>query len=70
MLGYALPHEKVNTFMNEFESLHDSTNCKTLLDADFHTEEGKMKIKEGNLFETKCELYVRDAIKILYDIVS
>ena len=54
-------YDIVKSFLKDFETLHGSTECLTILGVDLNTEEGKVAAKEQRLFETKCERFVIDA---------
>lgn len=62
-------YELVNEFVKRFKSSNDSINCRELLGCDINTEAGLKKAKENNLFTTLCEKLVKDAVKILEDIL-
>lgn len=52
-------------FMNQFRELHKSLECRTLLGADMHTEEGQKFIADNDLYENRCERFIDDAVKIV-----
>jgi C_GCAxxG_C_C family probable redox protein len=56
---------KVREFMQRFEAIHKSCECKDLLGADISTTEGLKKIQEGNLFRTACPVFVKEAARLL-----
>jgi C_GCAxxG_C_C family probable redox protein len=59
----------VQEFFRRFETLHGTTECKSLLGADISTEEGMNKIKDEKLFTTVCPAFVRDAANILEELL-
>ena len=60
-----LTYAKTKEFLNEFEKLHGSTNCKELLNGlNLNDPDDIKKIKDQNLFEIRCEKYIVDAINI------
>lgn len=59
-----------NEFMNAFKFHHGSVTCRDLLGEDMHTEEGKKRIKEGDLYHTVCTRVVSDAAKMVNDIIK
>lgn len=62
---------KVRTLFNEFQELHGSTTCLTLLkDLDMNDPADNEKIHELGLFATHCERYVRDCIKITEKLIK
>ncbi|OFY69386.1 MAG: hypothetical protein A2V46_01650 [Bacteroidetes bacterium RBG_19FT_COMBO_42_7] len=61
-----LTYAKTKEFLNEFEKLHGSTNCKELLNGlNLNDPDDIKKIKDQNLFEIRCEKYIVDAINIV-----
>ena len=59
----------VQQLFMRFEALHGTTECREMLGADWRTEEGLRKIQEENLVKTLCPVFVRDAAKILDDLL-
>lgn len=60
-----LTYSKTREFFEEFKKIHDSTNCRELLDGlDMTDPEDHKKIMGRNLFDIKCEEYVASAVKI------
>jgi C_GCAxxG_C_C family probable redox protein len=62
---YALVRE----FLARFRTLHAAVRCNDLLGCDIGTPEGRNAIDEKNLHQTVCETLVRDAVRILEDIL-
>ena len=62
---YALVRE----FLARFRALHAAVRCNDLLGCDIGTPEGRKAIDEKNLHQTVCETLVRDAVRILEDIL-
>ena len=54
-------YEIVRAFLEEFRTLHGSTECRALMGVDLNTEEGMAEAKANRLFEVKCERFVIDA---------
>lgn len=67
--------EKENTyrlsaeFVNKFKSHHGSIKCKEILGCDLSTPEGRKLAEEKNLFNTLCPEFVRNAAKIVEEIL-
>jgi C_GCAxxG_C_C family probable redox protein len=59
----------VNDFVERFRNLHGSIICLDLLGCDMGTEDGHKEIAEKNLRNTVCLPCVRDACRILEDIL-
>jgi len=62
---YALVRE----FLARFRALHGLVRCNDLLGCDIGTPEGQKAIEEKNLHRTICDTLVRDAVRILEDIL-
>jgi C_GCAxxG_C_C family probable redox protein len=60
----------IQEFNERFQELHGSCDCRTLLNCDLNTEEGKAFARENNLFEIRCEKYIENAISILEDMME
>ena len=56
---------KTREFLQLFEEKYGSSDCRTLLEIDLGTEEGKAEYEEKNMAELKCQEYVEDACEIL-----
>jgi C_GCAxxG_C_C family probable redox protein len=52
-----------------FAGLHGSLTCRGLLGCDFSTQEGQAQFKEQKLRDSKCTAYVRDACRLLEELV-
>jgi C_GCAxxG_C_C family probable redox protein len=68
-------HEKEKAYglIKEFEQrfcrLHGSISCRQLLGCDLNTEEGKRIFTEKNLAKVKCTEYVRDASRLVEQMI-
>lgn len=62
---YSLVHE----LGRRFDALHGCLQCRSLLGCDLNTEEGKAQFKEQKLRDTKCSVYVRDACRLLEEML-
>lgn len=60
----------IQKFSDKFISINGSLNCKTLLNTDLNTEEGRQLAREKKLFEKVCEKCVGDSIKILDEFIK
>jgi C_GCAxxG_C_C family probable redox protein len=62
-------YDLVHELGKRFATMHGSILCRGLLDCDLNTEEGKAQFKEQKLRETKCSVYVRDACRLLEEML-
>ncbi len=60
----------VQKFADKFISIHGSLDCKTLINSDLNTEEGRQLARENNVFEEVCEKCVGDSIKIVEELIE
>ena len=59
-------YEKTREFFNEFVRINGATSCRKLLrDMDINDPDDHQKIVDQGLFETLCEKYVTDAVRIV-----
>ena len=57
-------------FTDRFTALHGSIICCDLLKYDLSTPEGLQYIKENGLWDTLCPVFIRDAAKLIEDILT
>ena len=57
-------------FTERFKAQHRSLNCRDLLGCDLSTPEGRQTAKDKNLYATVCNGIVRDAAKILSELLN
>jgi len=62
---YALTRE----FIARFTHRNGAVSCTELLGCDLSTDEGLARVREQNLTRTICPRYIRDAVKILEQIL-
>jgi len=62
---YALVHD----FIKKFKARHGSIVCRELIGVDLDTPAGHDQAVERGIFENLCSKYVRDAVKILEQIL-
>ena len=55
----------VREFAQKFRAKNATLSCKELLGIDISTEEGMRAAKEKNLFATRCNALISDAVDIL-----
>lgn len=65
--------EKAYGLVREFEKrfcrLHGSISCRQLLGCDLNTGEGKTLFREKNLVKVKCTEYVRNASRLVEQMI-
>jgi C_GCAxxG_C_C family probable redox protein len=59
----------VQEFLARFRALHGSITCRELLGADLGTPEGRQKSQEEGLVRQRCPAFVRDAARIVEDLL-
>ncbi len=62
-------YSTVRKFLNSFREINGTTICSRLLNCDLNTEAGRKKFTEENLKENVCVKCVRDAIKLVEEII-
>jgi C_GCAxxG_C_C family probable redox protein len=60
----------VKDFAARFRKLNGTINCKELLGYDLSDEKQLDAARQTDVFKTKCPKYVRDAVKILEEIMA
>ncbi|HNX43308.1 MAG TPA: C-GCAxxG-C-C family protein [Bacteroidales bacterium] len=60
----------IRQFNEKFMALHGSTDCKSLLNCDLMSEEGRLFAKQNNLYEMRCEKYISDAVGIIQELTG
>ena len=63
--AYAVAQE----FAKMFKERNGSLKCSELLGCDISTEEGNREAHEKNLFNDKCQKFVKDAAEIIEEIL-
>ena len=64
--GYAL----VRQFSERFTEKHGTLQCRDLINMELSTDEGMAKALASGVFETKCVMYVEDAVAILGELLD
>lgn len=59
----------VQSFIEEFETRHQTISCRELLGCDISRPEGHEEAMRLGLFETECPKYVEDAVEILEEML-
>ena len=66
----ARTYELAGVITRRFAEINGSIICADLLKCDISTDEGYNEAKARGLFSEKCETYVRDASRIIGDILN
>ena len=56
-------------FIERWNETHPNTNCTGLLGIDLDDPEGYKVFNEENMWINKCQLYIREAVGLAYDIL-
>lgn len=59
----------VKELIARFTAKHGQVKCRDLLGCDLGTPEGQKKVDELRLHQTKCEDFVRDAARLLEELL-
>ena len=60
----------ITEFNKKFQAMHKSLNCTELTGYDLSKPEEMVKAREKGVFATKCPVFVRDAVKIVEDLLN
>jgi C_GCAxxG_C_C family probable redox protein len=64
-------YELVKEFIKRYEEKHGTTSCKDLLGGvDLSTDKGRQEAIDRKLFTAVCPAFVKDAAKILDDLLK
>ncbi len=63
-------YARAETFLQRFEQLHSTILCRDLTGCDFTTPAGRQQAAERDIHHTVCTLLVRDAVRIVMDMLS
>jgi C_GCAxxG_C_C family probable redox protein len=55
----------IQEFSHKFAESHGSINCKTLINYDLNTEEGREQANKADVFNKKCTNFVKLAVELL-----
>lgn len=62
--------EKVGTFLEKFKERHGNINCQQLIGLNIFSEEGLMEFMDKDIKLTQCIKYVKDAVRIVEEIIN
>mgnify|MGYP001171529577 CR=1 FL=1 len=60
----------IQEFNERFQEIHSTCDCGALLNCNLNTEEGRAFARDNNLFEKRCEAFIRDAIVIMEELME
>lgn len=60
----------IQRFDGKFKSIYGTTDCKTLINCDLRTEEGRKYVADNNLHEKICEKCIEDSISIIEELIE
>lgn len=63
-------YSMIQKFDDKFNSIHGTTDCKTLIKCDIKSDEGHNYAKKNNLFEIVCERCIKDSMKIVDELTG
>jgi len=63
------PYWYSKLFIERWMETHKSTNCSMLLDINLDDPAGYEKFDKENMWINKCQLYIREAVALAYDIL-
>ena len=64
-----MPYWYSRLFIERWMETHNSTNCSMLLGIDLDEPTGYDKFDMENMWINKCQLYIREAVGLAYDIL-
>jgi hypothetical protein len=60
----------IRLFDAKFRTIHQTTNCRALLQCDLSTDEGHTFAVENKLFEKICEKCIADSVGIVEELIA
>jgi len=63
-------YSMIQRFADKFKAIHGATDCKSLLNCDLRTKEGRRYAHDNNLYEKVCEKCILDSIKIIEGLIE
>ncbi len=60
----------VREFVNKFEAINGTTGCRELIGYDLTTDDGLKAARTSGVFQSSCQKYIRDAVRILEEILE
>ncbi|MDY6799972.1 MAG: C-GCAxxG-C-C family protein [Bacteroidota bacterium] len=65
-----ITNQLIQDFSRIFTQKHGSINCKSLIDIDLNSKEGRKKAKETDVFNKKCTNFIKTAVELLEDTLA
>ena len=63
-------YEIAREYLKEFKEIHGSQTCKDLIGFDLSTEKGLEEAQKANIFENKCQHFVKTSAKLLIKLME
>ncbi len=63
-------YERMQEFDRRFRARHGETSCTGLIGVNLSTPDGLQAARDGNLFSTRCNQFIRSAVEILEDMAA
>lgn len=63
-------YERCRRLLERFRELYGSTLCRDLLGCDLSTPEGLAHARSAGLSQTRCPPYVRDAVRLVLELLE
>ena len=63
-------YAQVQEFLRRFHGKYGSIDCRDLIEMDISSLEGQRQAREAGVFNTRCPLFVQEAVTILVDIMQ
>lgn len=61
--------DRIRAFSEQFRKLHEHIDCPKLIGLDIFSPEGRCKFMENDMKSTRCVNFVKDAVRILEEIL-
>jgi len=63
-------YEMIQRFTDRFKANHGATDCKSLLNCDLRTGEGRQYAHDKQLYEIVCEKCISDSIRMIEELIA
>lgn len=64
-----ITNQLIQEFSKQFVEINGTINCKALINFDLNTLEGREQANKADVFNKKCSLFVKEAVKLLEKII-
>ena len=62
-------NQLIQEFSQKFVEMHGTINCKALISYDLNSAEGREQANNADVFNQKCNQYVKSAVELLEKII-